>query len=91
MGYQWDSKKAEANLKNHGVDFADATGVFKDDYALSLREEFIDGEQRFVSIGLDFLARIIVVVYTYRGDDIRIISARLATKRERKAYEDKRI
>lgn len=91
MAYQWDAKKAETNRKNHGVDFADAIGVFKDDYALSLREEFVDGEQRFASIGLDFLARVIVVVYTYRGDDIRVISARLATKRERKAYEGKRI
>ena len=51
----------------------------------------VGGEQRFVTIGMDFLGRVLVVVYTYKNDDIRLISARTATKRERRAYERKRV
>jgi len=91
MNYQWDPKKATSNLRKHGIEFADAVGIFEDDWALTIKEQDVEGEQRFVSIGLDFLGRLIVVVYTYRNDDIRIISARRATKRERKSYEQKRI
>jgi uncharacterized DUF497 family protein len=90
MGYQWDPKKAAINLKSHGVDFADAVGVFEDDWALTIEEQEVEGELRFVTIGMDFLARVLVVVYTYRGDDIRLISARPAIKNERKIYEQKR-
>ncbi len=91
MNYQWDPKKAVSNLRKHRIEFADAVGIFEDDWALTIKEQDIEGEQRFVSIGLDFLGRLIVVVYTYRNDDIRIISARRATKRERKSYEQKRV
>jgi hypothetical protein len=83
-------KKAASNLRKHGVDFADAVGVFEDDWALTLDEQDVDGEQRHVTVGMDFLARVVVVVYTYRGGDIRIISARQAIKKEREAYEQKR-
>ena len=54
-------------------------------------EQVIGGEQRHVTLGLDFLGRLLVVVYTYRLDDIRLISARPATKREQKIYEQKRV
>jgi len=91
MDYQWDPKKAASNLKNHGVDFADAVGVFEDDWAMTLEEQEVRGEQRFVTLGMDFLGRVILVVYTYRNNDIRIISARKATKGEREIYESKRI
>jgi uncharacterized DUF497 family protein len=90
MNYQWDPKKAAVNLEKHGVDFADAVGVFEDEWALTIKEEYIEGEQRFVTMGMDFLGRVLVVVYTYRHDDIRLISARRATKRERRVYERKR-
>ena len=90
QGYQWDPKKASANLLKHGIDFADAVGVFDDDWALTIKREIIAGEQRLASVGADYLGRIVVVVYTFRNGDIRIISARPATKRERKAYESKR-
>lgn len=86
MDYQWDREKAIANLEKHGVDFADAVAVFEDDAALTLSDTDPD-EERFITIGLDALARILVVVYTWRGDDIRLISARKATPRERKEYE----
>lgn len=88
MGFQWDTKKAEANFRKHGVDFADAVGIFEDIYALTLREETHQLESRFVSIGSDFLGRIVTVVFTFREDDYRIISARESTKRERKEYEE---
>ena len=83
----WDPKKAERNFKDHQIYFTDAEPVLFDPYALSREDEDAEGEQRFVSIGLDALARTLVVVYTYRGEDIRLISAREATKKERKAYE----
>ena len=87
MDYQWDSEKADLNNKKHGIDFADAVGVFEDEWALTIKQEIVKNEQRFASIGTDFLGRIIIVVYTYRGDDIRFISARSATKSERNVYE----
>jgi uncharacterized DUF497 family protein len=91
MSYQWDSQKAAANWEKHGVDFADAVGVFEDEWALTIKEEYIEDEQRFVTMGMDFLGRVLVVAYTYRGDTIRLISARAATKRERRTYERKRV
>lgn len=91
MSYQWDPKKAVSNLKKHGVDFADAVGVFEDEWALTIKEQGVTDEQRFVTMGMDFLGRVLVVVYTYRHDVIRLISARPATKRERRAYERKRV
>ena len=91
MSYQLDPRKATSNLEKHDVDFADAVGVFEDEWALTIEEQYIAGEQRFATIGMDFLGRVLVVVYTYRNDDIRLISARTATTRERGAYERKRV
>ncbi len=90
MGYQWDPKKAATNLKKHGIDFADSVGVFEDDWALTIKQQYAQSEQRFATLGMDLLGRVVVVVYTCRNDDIRIISARRATKKERKVYEQKR-
>ena len=91
MGYQWDPEKADLNFKKHETDFADAVGVFEDEWALTIRQEIVKNEQRFASIGIDFVSHIVVVVYTYRGDDIRLISARPATKQERNVYEQRRV
>ncbi len=87
MEFRWDRHKAAANLQKHDVDFADAVGIFEDTYALTLREEAHPTESRFVTTGQDFLGRIVTVVYAFRGDDCRIISARQATPVERKEYE----
>ena len=87
MECHWDPVKAKANVKKHGVEFADAVGVFDDPDAITIEDPDSEGEQRFISIGLDVLGRIIVVAYTYQGDDIRLISARKATKKEAKIYE----
>lgn len=91
MSYQWDPRKAASNQEKHGVDFAGAVGVFEDEWALTIKEEYVEGEQGLVTMGMDFLGRVLVVVYTYRGEAIRLISARVATRRERRTYERKRI
>ncbi len=87
MNYEWDSKKAKSNYKKHGVKFADAVGVFEDENAITIPDEH-EREDRYVTIGRDFLSRILVVVYTFRDTIIRIISARKATAHERKMYEE---
>jgi uncharacterized DUF497 family protein len=91
VGYEWDSHKAASNLEKHGVDFADAVAVFEDLFGLTLKIEDEAGEERLATAGTDFLGRVLVVVYTYRGGNIRLISARLATQKERRAYERKRV
>jgi uncharacterized DUF497 family protein len=87
MSYEWDPNKAKSNYKKHGVRFADAVGVFEDENAITIEDEH-EKEDRIITIGMDFLSRILVVVYTFRDIVIRIISARKATARERKMYED---
>ena len=86
MIYEWDPAKARTNLRKHGIDFADAATVFSDDYALTILDDYPD-EERFVTVALDALGRILVVVFTWRGQSIRIISARKAESHERKYYE----
>ena len=86
MHYEWDPKKARLNESKHGVQFADAVLVLEDDQALTFSEQASDGEERFVTLGLDAFARVLIVVYTWRGDRIRIISARNATPNERRLY-----
>jgi len=83
---EWDYLKATLNLEKHNVDFADAVTVLDDDLAITIRDE-TSGEERFVTLGIDALGRLLVVVYTSREDCIRIISARKATPRERRRYE----
>ena len=83
----WDPNKAEINFKKHKIRFSDAEMVLYDPFAMTLEEHDIDNEQRFVTIGTDAIGRIITVVYSYRSDTIRLISARKATQTERKYYE----
>ncbi len=87
VGYEWDPKKAASNLRKHGIDFADAATVFEDESALTVDDDDPE-EKRFVTVGMDALARVLVVVYTWRRENIRIISARNATPSERRAYEE---
>ena len=88
MDVVWDPDKAKVNLKKHGVRFADAETVLFDPNALTSEDMETEGEQRFVTVGMDALGRILIVVYTYRGEDIRLISARSANRRERMQYEE---
>ena len=85
MGFEWDTDKAEGNSSKHGIDFADAVGVFEDPHALTMNDSFPD-EERFDTLGMDFLGRVLLVIWTWRREDIRLISARSATPRERRFY-----
>jgi uncharacterized DUF497 family protein len=86
VGFEWDERKAQANLRKHRVDFADAVTMFEDVRAVTVVDDDPE-EERYVTIGTDALGRVLVVAYTIRGDCIRIISARRATARERAEYE----
>jgi len=88
MQITWNAKKAETNLRKHRVRFSDAETVLYDPMALTLREQGKSGEQRFVTVGSDAIGRLVIVVYTYRRDSIRLISARRATPSERRQYEE---
>lgn len=87
MRIHFDPAKAAANVKKHGVSFADVEGVFYDALAIHREDPDALGEARFVALGIGSAGEILVVVYTMRGDVIRIISARRATRREVKTYE----
>lgn len=89
MSYQWDPRKARSNQQKHGIRFADAVSVLADDFAITVEDEDAD-EDRFVTIGSDAFGRILVVVYTFRGEETRLISAREASPHERKQYEGER-
>jgi uncharacterized DUF497 family protein len=86
---EWDPAKAAENLRKHGVDFAEAETALHDEMALRMPDDDPDGE-RFVALGTDALGRLLVVVYEWRNDDVRLISARRATHSERRQYEGKR-
>jgi uncharacterized protein len=87
MRFKHDPAKAAANLRKHGVAFADAEGVFEDPLAVTVEDPDAGGEQRFVSIGLGSAGELLVVVWTERDGECRPISARRPTRKERKAYE----
>ena len=84
----WDPEKAETNLRKHNIRFSDAEIILSDPSALTREDMNTEGEQRFATVGMDAIGRVRVVVYTHRGEDIRLISARTATKGERKSYEE---
>jgi uncharacterized DUF497 family protein len=87
MKITWDPRKAEANFRKHKIRFSDAETVLFDPMALTIEDQIVVQEQRFLSVGSDAIGRILVVVYTYHGNTIRLISARKATSKERKYYE----
>lgn len=86
MSYEWDEAKRLRNLEKHDVDFADAVAVLEDERALSREDKQAVGEERYVIVGMDYLGRILTVVYAFRGERIRLIFARRATAAERDAY-----
>ena len=90
MEFDWDPPKAIANRRKHGIDFADAGTVLHDEHAITIPDDSSDEEDRFVSLGMDALGRVLVVVYTWREDLPRLISARKATRREQRQYEGAR-
>ena len=87
MKTTFDPNKAAINYRKHGVRFSYAESVLFDPMALTREDRDAEGEQRFISIGLDATARLLVVIFAYCGEEIRLISARPATAKEREYYE----
>ncbi len=89
MKFEWDLQKAALNLKKHGVTLEEATTVFRDPLSATAHDpDHSIAESRFVTFGLSSTGRLLVVSHTERGDSIRVISARTATKLEREIYEE---
>ena len=92
--FEWDRNKADTNLLKHKISFEGATSVFRDKKAISISdEEHSDLEERWLTIGMDEITRTLVVIHTYISIDennctIRVISARKATKKEKKIYKE---
>ena len=86
--FQWDKEKASQNLKKHEVLFEEATTAFYDPLSITIvdKEHSLE-ENRFILLGLSNQGRLLVISHSDRGDKIRLISARLATSKERKYYE----
>jgi uncharacterized protein len=90
LRFEWDQRKADLNLKKHGVSFQEATSVFADKLSVTISDpDHSSLEARFLDLGLSHRGRLLVVSYTERGETIRIISARCADRFERKEYENK--
>lgn len=89
MEFEWDPEKAVRNLAKHGVSFHEAASVFADPMAITYPDpDHSDDEERFLTFGHSNEGRLLVVSHTDRGERTRIISARRATRRERKIYEE---
>ena len=88
MEFEWDPEKAAANVKKHGVEFAEAMTIFGDPLELTIPDpDHSEDERRFLSIGLSAGGRLLVVAYTERAGRTRIINAREASSKERTNYE----
>ena len=88
MGIVWDPEKLKANIEKHGIRFADAIPVLEDPYAITVSDNESDpSEERFITLGSNTRA-VLVVVYAWRGEDIRLISARPANSHEQQEYEN---
>ncbi len=88
LTFEWDANKARANLAKHAVSFQEATTVFGDPVSVTIPDPaHSQAESRFIILGKSHQGRILVVVHTERGDNVRVISARPASRRERKQYE----
>ncbi len=91
MRFEWDPRKADANLRTHGIGFAEAVTVLEDAFALTREDPDAVGEERFVTLGLSDQANLLVVVYAYREPDIiRVLSAWRANRWQGELYEEGR-
>ena len=89
LTFEWDPAKARANLAKHGVDFAEAATAFGDPLSLTVPDpDHSVSEQRYITMGVSYSQRLLVVAHTEAGDRLRLISARRATRAERKHYEE---
>ena len=88
LTFEWDEEKAATNLKKHQVSFEEARTVFNDPMSITILDpDHSMEEERFIDIGLSSTGHLLVVVYTERGENIRLISCRKATRQEQRAYE----
>lgn len=88
MTFEWDEDKDQRNRQKHGVEFDEAKTVFGDSNSMTISDpEHSDEEDRFLELGISSQGRVLVVSYTERGTNIRIISCRKANKSERRIYE----
>jgi uncharacterized DUF497 family protein len=85
---EWDPVKARLNARKHGIALADAVAVLEDETAQTIRDPSSEDEERWITLGMDAFGRVLVVVYTWRGERVRLISARNASPRERRRYEE---
>jgi uncharacterized DUF497 family protein len=91
LNFEWDPRKAIRNLRDHAVPFHEAATVFGDPLALTYHDPYHSvSEQRFITLGVSKEGRILIVARTDRGENIRIISARKATRGERNHYENEK-
>ena len=89
MRFEWDPRKAGANLRKHGVSFDEAVSVFDDPFGITYPDpDHSDDEQRFVTFGYSSSNRLLVVSHSERGDTLRVIHARVAARHERRIYEE---
>lgn len=89
MNFEWDPRKAIGNIRKHGVSFQEAATVFGDPLSLTIGDpDHSEDEHRFLIVGLSHARRLLVVAHADRGETVRIISARLASRRERRIYEE---
>ena len=90
LSFEWDESKAKANLAKHGLSFEEASTVFGDPLSLTIPDPaHSQAEDRSIIVGNSHRQKLLVVVHTERGDNIRIISARRATRKERENYEER--
>ena len=88
LTFEWDSRKARSNLSKHGISFEEASTIFGDFLSLTVPDpDHSITERRYITMGRAFNGKLLVVVHTDRSDNIRIISARRASRRERRFYE----
>ena len=89
LRFEWDEEKAKQNLKKHGIPFEEAATVFGDPLSMTIDDPLHSTtEQRWVTMGLTYQQRLVVVVHTNRGSTIRLVSARKAMRREKRVYEE---
>ena len=89
MKFEWDQQKADSNLKKHNVSFQEAASAFGDTFSITYPDpDHSVREQRFITVGMSGSGKVLIIAHTDRGDNIRIISARKAARKERRYYEE---
>ena len=89
MKFEWDPRKADSNLNKHGVSFQEAASVFGDALSITYHDpDHSAREQRFITVGMSRSGRVLMVAHADRGGNVRIISARKTTRKERRYYEE---